>query len=185
MDVRPVKIGRRAWWVGLSLIVGLALPAAAQTAGVSKVKAAFLYNFAKFAEWPSETLPPGQPLNLCVVGDDAVADALEQTIKGRAIEGHEISVRVVGSDAVLKGCHLVYVDGRDARRSTQLLDALKGAPVLSVGDGDKFAEQGGVAQLVLEQDRMRFAVNVAAVERARLKLSSKLLSLASIVKDRQ
>ena len=63
----------------------LAAPAAAQTAAISKVKAAFLYNFAKFAEWPAETLPPGQRLQLCVVGDDAVADALEETIRGRAI----------------------------------------------------------------------------------------------------
>ena len=165
----------------LSLV---AASAAGQTAAVSKVKAAFLYNFAKFAEWPAESLPPGQQLQLCVVGDDAVADALEETIKGRAIEGHELSVRVVDSDALLRSCHLVYVDGRDARRSAQLIDALKGLTVLSVGDGEKFAELGGVAQLVLEQDRMRFAVNVTAAERARLRLSSKLLSLASIVRDR-
>jgi len=78
----------------------------------------------------------------------------------------------------------VYVDGRDARKSTQLLAALRGAPVLTVGDGARFAELGGVAQLVLEQDRMRFAVNVAAAERAGVRLSSKLLSLASIVKDK-
>jgi hypothetical protein len=169
----------------VGVLLWLGAPLTAQTAGISKVKAAFLYNFAKFAEWPAETLPPGQRLQLCVVGDDAVADALEETIKGRAIEGRELSVRVVGSDSVLRSCHLVYVDGRDARRSSQLIAALKGAPVLSVGDGDKFAELGGVAQLVLEQDRMRFAVNVTAAERARLRLSSKLLSLASIVRDRQ
>jgi hypothetical protein len=183
MDVRPVKAARRGCCIGLTLLFGLASPVAPQTAAISKVKAAFLYNFAKFAEWPAETLPPGTQLHLCVVGDDAVADALEQKIKGRAIEGHELSVRVVGNDALLKSCHLVYVDGRDARRSSQLLDALKGAPILSVGDGEKFAELGGVAQLVLEQDQMRFAVNVAAVERARIKLSSKLLSLASIVRE--
>ena len=106
------------------------------------------------------------------------------TIRGRAIEGHELSVRVVGTDVMVRGCHLVYVDGRDARRSSRLIEAIKGAPILSVGDGDKFAELGGVAQLVLEQDRMRFAVNVTAAERAGLRLSSKLLSLASIVKDR-
>jgi uncharacterized protein DUF4154 len=169
--------------LGFAMFAVSVTSVSAQAAAISKVKAAFLYNFAKFAEWPPETLPPGQQLHLCVVGDDAVADALEQTIKGRAIEGHELSVRVVESDVLLRGCHLVYVDGRDARRSSQLAESLKGTSVLSVGDGENFAEQGGVAQLVLEQDRMRFAVNVTAVERARLRLSSKLLSLASIVKE--
>lgn len=179
---RRLRVGRSCCLV-VALLSVSAASAVAQTAAVSKVKAAFLYNFAKFAQWPAESLPPGQRLQLCVVGDDAVADALEQTIKGRAIEGHELSVRVVATDAVLRSCHLVYVDGRDARLSSQALDAVKGAAVLSVGDGDKFAELGGVAQLVLEQDRMRFSVNVTAVERARLRLSSKLLSLASIVRE--
>jgi hypothetical protein len=183
MARRVVRGGLRPWCAGMTALALVSAPVAAQTAAISKVKAAFLYNFAKFAEWPADTLPPGQRLQLCVVGDDAVADALEQTIKGRAIEGHELSVRVIGGDETLRSCHMVYVDGRDARRSSQLLEALKGAPILSVGDGDKFAERGGVAQLVLEEDRMRFAVNVTAVERARLRLSSKLLSLASIVKE--
>jgi len=174
----------RFCYVWLTVMSVLAAPLAAQTAAISKVKAAFLYNFAKFAEWPADSLPPGERLQLCVVGDDAVADALEETIKGRAIEGHELSVRVVGNDAMVRTCHLVYVDGRDSRRSSALIAALKGTPILSVGDGEKFAELGGVAQLVLEQDRMRFAVNVTAVERSRLRLSSKLLSLASIVKER-
>ena len=180
---RRPRVAGRFWCLVFILVSMYAASTAAQTAGASKVKAAFLYNFAKFAQWPAESLPPGERLQLCVVGDDAVADALEQTIKGRAIEGHELSVRVVGTDAVLRSCHLVYVDGRDARRSSQALEALRGAAVLSVGDGDKFAELGGVAQLVLEQDRMRFSVNVTAVERARLRLSSKLLSLASIVRE--
>ena len=180
---RTVVESGRFCSIVVAILSLIAAPAAGQTAAASKVKAAFLYNFAKFAEWPADTLPPGERLQLCVVGDDAVADALEQTIKGRAIEGHELSVRVIAADSLVRSCHLLYVDGRDARRSSQLLEALKGAAVLSVGDGEKFAELGGVAQLVLEQDRMRFAVNVTAAERARLHLSSKLLSLASIVRE--
>jgi hypothetical protein len=169
--------------IGLALVAGAGATAAGQTAAASSVKAAFLYNFAKFAEWPVEALAPGQRLALCVIGDRAVADALEQTIKGRAHEGHELTVQVVKADGALKACHLVYVDGGDKAGSAQVLAALRGSPVLSVGDASRFAEEGGVAQLALEHDRMRFSINVAAAERARLRLSSKLLGLAKIVRE--
>jgi len=156
---------------------------AAQSVSGAALKAAFLYNFAKFASWPAEILTPGQRLSLCVVGDDAVADALEQTIKGHTVDGHELTVQVVGADGPIRLCHLLYVGGLDPRLATQVTDALKGAPVFSVSDREKFAESGGVAQLILENNRMRFAINLAAAQRARLQLSSKLLSLATIVKD--
>jgi hypothetical protein len=155
----------------------------AQSTTVPAVKAAFLYNFAKFAEWPADILAPGQRLSLCVIGDNAVTDALKQTIKGHTIESHELTVQVVNADGPIRSCHLLYAGGLDAKQAIQLIDALKGAPVFTVSDGDKFAELGGVAQLILENDRMRFAINVASAQRARLQLSSKLLSLAKIVKD--
>jgi hypothetical protein len=168
----------------VALLGGASATLSGQSAAASSVKAAFLYNFAKFAEWPAEALAPGQRLALCVIGDNTVADALEQTIKGRAHEGHELTVQIVHADATLRSCHLVYVDGADAARSMQVLAAVKGSPVFSVGDARRFAEDGGVAQLALENDRMRFSVNVSAAERARLRLSSKLLSLAKIVRER-
>jgi hypothetical protein len=155
----------------------------AQSATAPALKAAFLYNFAKFAEWPADVLAPTQRLSLCVVGDDAVADAIEQVIRGRTVEDHVLSVQIVTPDGPLRSCHLLYVGGRDARRSSQILETLKGSAVFSVGESDKFAESGGVAQLILEQDRMRFAVNIASIQRARLHVSSKLLTLATIVKD--
>jgi hypothetical protein len=156
---------------------------AAQSVSGTALKAAFLYNFAKFTEWPADILAPGQRLSLCVLGDNAVADALEQTIKGHTVESHEITVQVVTADGPIRSCHLLYAGGLDVKQSTHLIQLLKGAAVFTVSDGDKFAELGGVAQLILEKDRMRFAINVAAAQRARLQLSSKLLSLATIVKD--
>lgn len=149
----------------------------------SALKAAFLYNFANFAEWPAEALAPGQRLSLCVVGDNAVADALEQVIKGRTVDKHELTVEVIKADGPVLACHLLYISGLDAKRSAQLLDALNGTSVFTVGDGDQFAEAGGVAQLILENGRMRFVVNMGAAHRAHLKISSKLLSLATIIKD--
>jgi uncharacterized protein DUF4154 len=164
-------------------VLAYASQAASQTATVPALKAAFLYNFANFAEWPADVLAPAQRLSLCVVGDDAVANAIEQVIKGRAVEGHELIVQIVKPDGPLRSCHLLYVGGRDAKRSSQILETLKGSTVFSVGESDNFAESGGVVQLIAEKDRMRFAVNVASAQRARLHISSKLLKLATIVKD--
>lgn len=155
----------------------------AQRTTPSDLKAAFLSNFAKFTEWPSDALGPGQRLTLCVMGDASIADALERAIEGRHIGGHELAVQIVSLDGPLRSCHLLYASGLDTVRSTQFFQALNGAPVFTVGDGDRFAESGGVAQLILEGDRMRFAINVTSAQRARLTLSSKLLGLAQIVKD--
>jgi len=158
-------------------------PAAAQTTTAPALKAAFLYNFAKFTEWPADALSAGEKLALCVIGDASVADALEQTIEGRHVEGRQLTVRIVKADGPIRSCHLLYAGGLDTLRSTQLFQALNGATVFTVGDSDRFAESGGVAQLILEGDRIRFAINTTASRRARLTLSSKLLALAKIVKD--
>jgi hypothetical protein len=166
----------------IAVVLGVA-PATAQTAA-SSVRAAFLYNFAKFTTWPEDALPARQRLSLCVVGDTAVADALEQAIRGRAAAGHELSVEVIKPEGDVRSCHLLYVGARESHRAVEMIAAVKGAPVLTVSEANGFAESGGVAQLIVENDRMRFAINVAAAGRARLNLSSRLLSLAAIVKDK-
>jgi hypothetical protein len=178
--------GRWRWIVAAAIALSVAfrpLSASAQNSTTVALKAAFLYNFAKFAEWPAAALAPGQRLSLCVLGEQAIADALELTISGRAVDGHELTVQMVKADGPLRSCHLLYIGDRDTKRVALVLEALKGAPVLTVGEGDKFAASGGVAQLIVENDRMRFAVNVTSARRSGLKMSSKLLSLATIVKD--
>lgn len=179
---------RRHRWSALLLAVVVAgaygASAAEQPVQVSKLKAAFLFNFAKFTEWPADALAAGTTLSMCVVGDFPVADALEMTIKGRSVEGHPLTVQLMKPDGPLRSCHLLFVGASESKRSAEMLQLVRGASVLSVGDAPWFAEQGGVAQLILENDRMRFAVNVSAAQSARLQLSSKLLSLATIVRDR-
>jgi hypothetical protein len=155
----------------------------AQSATAPALKAAFLYNFAKFSEWPADALAPRQRLALCVVGDTAIADALGYTIAGHTIEGHELTVTVRTVNESAAGCHLLYVSASQVKRSAGLLQSAKGASVFTVSDSNGFAESGGVAQLIVENDRMRFAINIAAAQRVRLTISSKLLSLATIVKD--
>jgi len=169
--------------VALSLTLACAAGSGAQTAKESELKVAFLYNFAKFIEWPPEALPPNAPMTLCVAGDAGVSEALDQTVKGRSINGHDIVVAKPALDASAKSCHLLYVSGLDAKRAQQLIQALAGAPVFVVSDFDRFAQSGGVANFFRDSDRMRFAINVDAAHRARLHVSSRLLALATVVKD--
>jgi len=176
---------RRWHGCGAALAIALLLApgAHAQTATAPELKAAFLYNFAKFVEWPSESMPAGAPLVVCVLGDDAVADALEETVKGRVIDGHQVKAQRVKVDSPLRTCHVLYVSGMDAKRSIELLEGLADASVLTASDFDRFAQLGGVSNFFVENGRMRFAVNIESAQRARLQVSSKLLGLARIVKD--
>jgi hypothetical protein len=187
MDVlasrRHGRLGRGRVASMIAALLVWSAPGGGQSVAASALKAAFLYNFANFAEWPVSALAPKQPLLLCVIGDNAVADALEQTINRRTVDDHELTVEVIKPDGPIRACHLLYVSGLDRKQSVQLLASLKNSPTLTVGDGERFAEMGGVAQLIAENDRMKFAVNTAAARRARLEISSKLLSLAKIVKD--
>ena len=135
-------------------IVAVGVPsnaiAGANAVTASVLKAACLYNFAKFAEWPTHALAPGQRLSLCVAGDNAVAEALEQTIKGRGIDNPELTVEVIKTDShSLPLLSSLYVSSLNGNRAGQLLDSLKNtAPSFTVSDGDQFAEMGGIAQLI-------------------------------------
>lgn len=159
------------------------LPVYAQAQAVTPpaLKAAFLYNFARFAEWPEGSLLPGERLTLCVTGDDLVTAALRETVRGRVIGGREVVVAAVMTGAPFESCHLLYVSRADERGLVRLLAAVGTHPVLTVSDHPRFAELGGIAQFIVDEDRMRFAINVASAGRARLQLSSRLLSLATII----
>jgi hypothetical protein len=169
----------------VTMAVLLATCAHAQTATAPELKAAFLFNFTKFVAWPADAMVAGTPLVLCVLGDGAVADALEETIKGRAIEGRPLTTRRVKIDGALRACHVLYISGVDAKRSHELLEGLGDSAVLTASDLDRFAELGGVANFFVENGKMRFAVNLESAQRARLQVSSRLLGLAKIVKDDQ
>jgi hypothetical protein len=172
---------RRLLLVALVLALAAA-PAPAQDASAPALKAAFLYNFVKFAEWPAGVLSTNSPLVLCVVGDDAVADALRKTVDGHNIGAHPVVITRGKADA-LPLCHMLYASGLNEKQSARLLDSLKGKTVFTVSDQETFAQLGGVAHFFVENGKMRFAINPDAAQRAHLTLSSKLLSLAKLVKD--
>lgn len=157
-------------------------PVSAQTARQPDVTAAFLLNFARFTEWPAEALPADAPLTFCV-SDPAVADALEQSVRAHPIESHPAQVVRFSNESAPRGCALIYASGLDDRRMTELLDPLRGASVLLVGDADQFEHRGGIIRLFVEGEHMKFVVNLAAADRAHLRLSARLLKLATVVRD--
>jgi hypothetical protein len=157
--------------------------ASAQTATASdvSVKAALLYNFAKFAEWPA--LPRGAPIVACVVGDEGVAAALVTTVRGQNISGHALEVRRPRQADAWQACQVLYLSDAEAGRAAEGLGAIDRLAVLTVSDGQGFSRAGGIIELYLDAGRMRFAINVDAAARSGLRLSSRLLGLARIVRN--
>ena len=116
---------------------------------------------------------------ICVSGDRGIVSALARIVQGRPLAGRDVAASNVSGG--WRDCHVLYLTGLDAEHSRRILDELKGAPVLTVGDGDRFAEQGGIVGLVVEGNKIRFRINTDAADRARIRLSSKVLILATLV----
>lgn len=181
--------GRYLLWVGAVLLAWIIAGetgvqiARAQAPSEYQVKAAFLLNFARFVDWPDGSAAgTHDSMSLCVVGDDPFRGILDETVKGKTVNGRDLVVERFkrGDDA--RDCQIVFISASESRRLNPILESLKGASVLTVGETDGFAQRGGIINFVLEDNRVHFEINVEAAERARLKISSKLLSLAKIIK---
>ena len=160
------------------VIISAVSRVSAQDVTEPALKAAFIYNFAKFTEWPADVLSGVEPFVLCVIGDSAVSDALERTVKARVLAGHNLTVSYVEPGAQPPTCHILYVSGVTAARASQLVARTRDVPVLTISDLSGFTELGGIAQFFFEEGRLRFNVHLESVKRARLKISSRLLVLA-------
>ena len=149
-----------------------------------ELKGAFLLNFARFIEWPPEAFPSDKTaFSICVFGADPFGAALDEIARGKTINSRELIIRRLIKPAEVRTCQLVFVGDADSKRLPELLEVLKGTSALVVGEIDGFAQRGGGMQFFLENGKVRFLVNVDAVQRAGLKVSSKLLALAQIVHD--
>lgn len=144
----------------------------------SRLKAAFLFNFAKFVEWPPEAFAErNSPFVIGVLDDDSFVDELEQTVVGKKIEDHPITVQAFRSTEESMKCHILFLNS-EKRRLTEILQRLRGSPVLTVGETDRFIETGGMINFIAENNKIRFQINHDAAKAARLTVSSKLLNLA-------
>jgi YfiR/HmsC-like len=181
----------RTWnrWIpvtlGFSMLCCLTVPAAAQEGpDESQIQAAFVFNFGKFVDWPENAFQSSRPFNICVIGDSKVAESVELLAHGRNINGREVKVQRLSAHQGAETCQILFI-GRDARSERRaLLAAVRNLPVLTVGEEDRFAEQGGILNLANEKDHIHLQANPEAALQAGLTISSKLLSLATIVHNK-
>ncbi|HEY9421241.1 MAG TPA: YfiR family protein [Thermoanaerobaculia bacterium] len=160
----------------------LAAPAVlpAQTAGEYDVKAAFLYNFTKFVEWPDGAFPDGS-FRICVLGDDPFGRSL-MGLTSQEVAGRKLTVVRARDMEKLEGCHVLFISRSERGRLPEILSEVRDSPVLTVADTRGFLDDGGVINFTLEGSKVRFEISQEAADRARLKISSKLMRLATHVK---
>jgi hypothetical protein len=178
--------GRTALLLGLvGALVTLRVPEAAGGATGAEVpleqavKAAYVYNFVKFVTWPAESpLTRAPALTIGILDDDPLADAVDATVRDRRVEGRPLAVRRFHQADEVVPCAVLFVGRAMSGQLPQILDQLRGWPVLTVSDAEGFTSQGGVIGLFLEDNRVRFEVGVTAAQEAGLQVSSKLLRLS-------
>jgi hypothetical protein len=164
-------------WVLYAAAVGTAR---AQPGDEDQMKAAVLFHFAQLVEWPADAFDGnGSPLVLCTLEDDAFYDELENTIQGQQIGLRTIRIRHVRLSQAARDCNMLFIGKSDGKGLP--MAALRNLPVLTVGESDDFLSSGGMIRFRFEQDKIRFDINLGAAESSHLKISSRLLLLASSV----
>ena len=171
--------------IKLALVATVLLAGAGQAQVAEyQVKAAFLYNFAKFVEWPWHVFKAASdPIAICVLGKNPVENALDEVVAGKTVEGRAFLVRQIAEVNPGCNCQILFVSSSERKRFWSIADSIKGAGILTVGEAPDFAAEGGVINFKLEEGRIRLEINLDAAEHAQLRISSKLLSLAQIVKS--
>ncbi len=175
----PPLLRSRAWFLGVLLaLAALSQPASAQYSEY-EVKAAFLANFTQFAKWPPEALSvAGAPFAIGILGDNPFGGTLEKLVKGQTVSGHKIVIRRGRSSVDLRSCHVVFIAKSEEGRVAEHIAGLQGASILIVGETEQFTSQGGMIGFKMDGDKVRFAINTGAAQRAKLEISSRLLKLA-------
>jgi len=171
---------------GLAALAIIAGAAAAQApANEAQVKAAFVFNFLKFIEWPSEAFAgPQDSLIIGIVGGGPTADATEAFLARKVVNGRPIGTRRLGADDTIGALHAVFVGDIDARHAQRVLSAVEMDAIVSIGEESGFASRGGIIGLVVEGQKVRFEINAERADSSRLRISSKLLALARVVHGR-
>jgi hypothetical protein len=155
------------------LIVGVGIPADAQEDSQPteyQIKAAFIFNFAKFVEWPTTAI-------VGVLGENPFNDALEKIIKNKKVDEHPVIIMQFRAASEATNCHILFISSSEKLRLPQVLKQLNGRSVLTVGETPGFTEAGGMINFVLEGTKIRFQINNDAANGAGLKISAKLLGL--------
>ncbi|MGA2416181.1 MAG: YfiR family protein [Candidatus Sulfotelmatobacter sp.] len=180
-----MKAALRLLMVGLVLL-NFAEIGRAQQSEEYHVKAAFLFHFAQLVEWPADALGDDKnPITLCTFGKDPFGGDLDTTLQGKSVGTRPLRIRHAKQIQEIPGCQLLFVGGNERKELPPLLAALKDSPVLTIGESDEFAKQGGMIGFSMDNNKVRFDINVDAAGRAKLKISSRLLLLAKSVIGKQ
>lgn len=159
-------------------------PATASPAVASEyqLKAVFLFNFTKYAEWPATAFSDAQaPFVIGVLGDDPFGASLDEIVQGEKVNGRPLVIhRYNSAKDDLKSCQILFVSQNEAAQLDQIVASLKGRNVLTVGDVDKFTDRGGIICLVMEKNKIRLKINLEAAKAAGLTISSNLLRAAEV-----
>jgi hypothetical protein len=171
----------------LGLLLWLAAVVRAQESPPSeyRLKAAFLWNFAKFVDWPTNAFASATaPFIIGVLDSNPFGADLEQTVNGKLINDHPITVRTYKNVTDARASHVLFIGSSEKNRWAEIFKTLRDSPVLTVGEYDQFTQSGGMINFVREGNRIRFQINDATAKAAGLKINSKLLSLAVPVSSR-
>ena len=185
-DVRPLALRAlcRVLVTAVALVSATTASLAQSASNEAEVKAAFVYNFLKFVDWPSHALPkPDQPFAIAIVGEGSVADAAESLLRGKRISAYPVVVLRVKAGEPLSDVHAVFVTGADPEKARRTLATKSNASILTIGDDAQFAARGGMIGLYVEDRRVRFEVNTDAADATGLRVSSRLLALARLVRS--
>jgi len=173
--------------VGCMVLLALGGLSHAQTADSSDsseylIKAGFTYNFAKLMEWPASAFPqPDSPIVIGVLGPDPFAGTLDDVLKGKQANGRNFVVKHLKWGNDLRDCNILFITSSQTAHLDEIFHMVKGLPILTIGETPGFAQRGGIINFILEDDKVRFEVNVDAAKQADINISSRLLTLAKIV----
>jgi hypothetical protein len=193
-NARRLKRLRPRWSADRAAVLGLFMMMGCLTAGSLeeiideyKVKAAFIFNFVKFVQWPAGSFQSvKEPTAICVLGQDPFEGSLAETLAGRAIEGRSLIVRHITAAKQVPGCHVLFIGSGEDQRIPSVLAEIRTPGTLTIGESDAAGDGGVMIDFRLEGGKIRFDINLNAAERADLKISSRLLSLArSVVGNRK
>jgi hypothetical protein len=135
-------------------------------------------------EWPADAFPGDEsPIIIGILGGDPFGSAIDATVRDKKVNNRPLLVKRLQSNQDCRECHILFVNSAESSRMEELVPKLKRAPILLVGESPDFAQRGGIINFTIEENRVRCEVNVKAAKRARLAISSKLLSLSKIVDD--
>jgi hypothetical protein len=147
-----------------------------------QVKAAFLFHFAQFLDWPPESLNAAdRSLTLCIFDDEPRRQELQSTVEGKPIGARAFHVRLISQPQEIQACNILFLSRDEARRQSAIIKSLRGMPVLTVGETSDFLSDGGMIRFHLDEGKTRFDINLASAESSHLQISSRLLLLATSV----